>query len=119
MKSEFCTLRGARATEVYEIESLPDRVHGGAREVVRKPPAPWAGAHSNKGRGEVLTLVGRREIKEFFQEEVIFDLGVQGIVWVRRSMKNGGKDFPDRWDSRNRSIEVKWATARSGGQSGS
>lgn len=45
---------------------------------------------------------------------MIFDLGVQGIVWVRRSMKNGGKDFPDRWDSRNRSIEVKWTTARSG-----
>lgn len=62
MKSEFCTLREAGATEMYEIESHPDRVHGEVCEVVRKPPAPRAGAHSNKGRGEVLTLVGRREI---------------------------------------------------------
>lgn len=53
---------------------------------------------------------------------MILDLGAQGFVWVR-SVKNGGKDLPDRWDSRSKSRDItvnckKWGTEAGGAEAG-
>lgn len=56
-----------------------------------------------------MTSVRSRAAQEFFQERVIIDLGVQGTVWVREGMKNGGKDLPDRQGSREKAQGCNWS----------
>lgn len=75
------------------------------------------GAHSDEG----IDFSGKEGSPGILPGGGDIDLGVQGIVWVRKCTKTSGKDLPGRWDSRSKGMGhggYNWQLQEEGGREG-